>query len=127
MKAICVMTPLDAVLCAAILLIGMLPASTLADSRPDRFVYGKPGDGIGSVCINPRDGAEMVWVPAGEFIMGTSDEGIADIVKNDPKASAESCEDEKPQRKVHLDGFWMYKNKVTIGQYRNFCKATEPG
>lgn len=28
------------------------------------------------------------------------------------------------QRKVYLDGYWMYKYEVTVAQYRKFCKAT---
>ncbi len=54
----------------------------------------------------------MVWVPAGEFLMGSID--------TDENASA----DEKPQHKVFLDGFWIYKNDVTVAQYRKFCTAT---
>ena len=57
--------------------------------------------------INAKDGAKMVWIPAGEFIMG-SDEYAA----------------EKPAHKVYLDGFWMDKNDVTVAQYRQFCEAT---
>ena len=60
--------------------------------------------------INPKDGAEMVWVPAGEFLMGSTDD--------------EGVRDERPQRKVYLDGYWMYKTEVTVAQYRKFCKAT---
>jgi formylglycine-generating enzyme len=57
---------------------------------------------------NPRDGAELVWVPSGEFIMG-SDEGERR---------------ERPMRRVTLDGYWIYKLPVTVGQYRLFCAAT---
>ena len=60
--------------------------------------------------INPKDGAEMVWVPAGEFLMGSTDD--------------EGVRDERPQRKVYLDGYWMYKTEVTVAQYRKFCEAT---
>ena len=60
--------------------------------------------------INPTDGAETVWVPAGEFLMGSTDD--------------EGVRDERPQRKVYLDGYWMYKTEVTVAQYRKFCEAT---
>jgi formylglycine-generating enzyme required for sulfatase activity len=56
---------------------------------------------------NPKDGAEMVWVSAGEFLMGSDDY---------PK--------EMPLHRVHLDGFWMYKTPVTVAQYRSFCDET---
>ncbi|MEI6212372.1 MAG: SUMF1/EgtB/PvdO family nonheme iron enzyme, partial [bacterium] len=32
--------------------------------------------------------------------------------------------DELPQRKVHLDAYYMYKTEVTVAQYRKFCQAT---
>jgi len=59
--------------------------------------------------VNPIDGAEMILVPAGEFIMGSDAPGTPDS--------------EKPAHKVYLDAFWVYKNPVTVAQYRNFCKA----
>jgi formylglycine-generating enzyme required for sulfatase activity len=52
------------------------------------------------------DGSAMVYVPAGAFWMG-SDE-------SDPEAD----EDEKPQREVSLDAFWIDRTEVTNGQYR---------
>ncbi len=60
---------------------------------------------------NPKDGAKMVWNPAGEFFMGSV---------GDQDAGA----DEKPRHKVFLDGYWMYKYDVTVAQYRTFCRAT---
>ncbi|MBI3922092.1 MAG: SUMF1/EgtB/PvdO family nonheme iron enzyme [Armatimonadetes bacterium] len=58
--------------------------------------------------INPIDGAEMVYIPAGEFIMGR-DKGE---------------DDEKPMHTVYLDSYWIYKYEVTVAQYRSFCQAT---
>jgi formylglycine-generating enzyme required for sulfatase activity len=60
--------------------------------------------------INGRDGAELVWVPAGEFLRG-SPEG-------------KGAGDERPQKSVHLDGYWIYKTPVTVTQYLAFCAAT---
>jgi serine/threonine-protein kinase len=57
---------------------------------------------------NPKDQAEMVFVPAGTFTMGDS--------------SGDS--DERPAHKVYLDGFWIYKTPVTVAQYRKFCEVT---
>jgi len=72
---------------------------------------GKPGREAGQPCVNPQDQAAMMWIPAGEFLMGRKD------------GSEDS--DERPQRKVYLDGYWMYKNSVTVGQYRKFCAVTK--
>jgi serine/threonine-protein kinase len=69
---------------------------------------GSPPPAAGAVRINPKDGAEMVYVPAGEFIMGSDD----------------GRRNEKPRRKVYLDAYWMYKHEVTVAQYRKFCSET---
>ena len=90
------------------LLGGVRPAR--ADAPP--AYDGKPGTESGQQCVNPRDGAVMVWVPAGGFTMGSKDD--------DKDASA----NEKPQRQVTLDGYWIDKNLVTAAQYRKFCDDT---
>lgn len=85
---------------------------------------GKPGTKAGETVINPKDGAEMVWVPAGEFIMGSSDEQVAAVVNVDPTwARIRQLSWEQPQRKVYLDGYWVYKYQVKVEQYRKFCEA----
>jgi len=54
-----------------------------------------------------KDGAPMVKVPAGKFLMGSK--------------SGDS--DEKPQREVYLDGFWIDKYEVTVDLYARCVKA----
>ena len=52
----------------------------------------------------------MVWIPGGEFTMGTdSDLGWPD---------------EKPAHRVRVDGFWMDETEVTNAQFRAFVEAT---
>jgi sulfatase modifying factor 1 len=51
---------------------------------------------------------DMVWVPAGEFAMG-----------------AESFyPEERPVRRVSVDGFWVDACPVTVREFRRFVKAT---
>jgi len=69
----------------------------------------------GDTWTNPRDGAKMVYIPAGEFIMGSNDSGRDQI---------DGGRDEKPQRRVYLDSYWLYQLEVTVAQYRKFCQAT---
>ena len=64
----------------------------------------EPTLGIYSTMINEKDGAEMVYVPAGEFLMGSED--------------AVANSDEAPEHTVYLDAYWIYKNEVTNAQYR---------
>lgn len=64
----------------------------------------------GDVWVNPRDGKAMVYVPAGVFLMGSPD--------------GEGDEDERPQRAVYLDAFWIDKTEVTNAEYTRFMAAT---
>jgi sulfatase modifying factor 1 len=52
----------------------------------------------------------MVWIPGGEFTMGTDGQlGWAD---------------EKPAHRVRVAGFWMDQTDVTNAQFRKFVEAT---
>ncbi len=83
--------------------------------------------------VNPVDGAVMVWVPGtaeacptGKFRMGSTPQEIDALwVANgwDP-AWKELTADEQPAHEVELDGFWLYKHEVTVGQYARFLAAT---
>ncbi|MBI3920104.1 MAG: SUMF1/EgtB/PvdO family nonheme iron enzyme [Armatimonadetes bacterium] len=76
--------------------------------------------------VNPRDGAAMVWIPAGEFMMGKNESDLdREIARYGwDKREKEWMLNETPKHRVSLDGFWMYKYEVTAAQYRKFCKAT---
>jgi formylglycine-generating enzyme required for sulfatase activity len=49
----------------------------------------------------------MVWIPGGEFWMGSNE-----------------FSDAQPWHRVHVDGFWMDKTEVTNEQFEKFVKAT---
>ena len=57
--------------------------------------------------IKIKDG--MVWIPAGEFTMGSSDASFGDA---------------QPLHKVSLKGFWMDEHEVTNAEFAAFVKAT---
>ena len=68
------------------------------------------GEGITTgMIVNTTDKAEMIWIPAGEFKMGRDKIGS-------PSAG--------PKHTVHLDGYYIYRNDVTVGMYETFCRAT---
>jgi len=82
------------------------------------------------VHTNPVDGAEMVFIPAGKFDMGTDINeieaqlkrfGLWDLPGTD---EVRHCLDEVPKHSVTLPGFWMYKYEVTCRQYQKFIAAT---
>jgi formylglycine-generating enzyme required for sulfatase activity len=54
----------------------------------------------------------MVYVPAGEFIMGS-----------DPRKDEYAQDDEQPVRTVYLDAFYIDKYEVTNAQYRACVEA----
>jgi formylglycine-generating enzyme required for sulfatase activity len=66
--------------------------------------------------VRPTDEQVMVYVPAGEFFMGSPvDDPLAD-------------EDEWPRHAVYVDGFWMDRTEITNQQY-HLCveaKGCEP-
>lgn len=115
------MTILLLILC---LLAGSETSIVNADDGVKNDFLLKAGTKIGDTCVNPKDGAEMVWVPAGEFLMGVTDEFIASDEKESGYQHYDRWESEKPQRKVYLDGYWIYKYEVTVAQFRKFCQET---
>lgn len=61
--------------------------------------------------ISETDGAEMVVIPTGEFLMGSPD--------------GEGVDDEHPRHLVRLDAFCMDTHEVTNAQYKRFCDSTK--
>ena len=71
-----------------------------------------PTLGIGSTMISPKDGMTLMYVPAGNFLMGSAEQ--------DPYIP----EDEKPQHTVYLDAYWIDKTDVTNKMYA-LCMANK--
>jgi formylglycine-generating enzyme required for sulfatase activity len=72
-------------------------------------------EGIKSKMILARDGSpllEMVKIPAGNFLMGS--------LEQDPMA----YEDEKPQRKVFLNDYWIARTPVTNHMWLKFLQES---
>ncbi|MEI7832698.1 MAG: SUMF1/EgtB/PvdO family nonheme iron enzyme [bacterium] len=86
------------------------------------FAWG--ADGQVATITNPIDGAEMVLVPAGECLIGTSEEDFSAFLRHNSQLKREDFAAEMPQHKVLLDSYYIYKNEVTVAQYRKFCAAT---
>jgi formylglycine-generating enzyme len=63
--------------------------------------------GVGGMASNKTDGAKMIWIPPGEFVRGGDDYA-----------------DEAPRRRIHVDGFYIYRYPVTVEQYHTFCEKT---
>jgi len=65
----------------------------------------------------------MVYVPAGEFVMGTS-EDEAKRLAEEHDVHPTLFLTEVPQRKVEVDGFFIDRFPVTNAQYKAFVDAT---
>jgi len=59
-----------------------------------------------------KDGAPMMLIPAGEFLMGTA------------LSNRDGGRDEYPERRIYLDAFYMDTFEITNGRYLEFVKAT---
>lgn len=70
-----------------------------------------PASSPGPTQSQATDGAEMMFVPAGQFLMGSPDA--------DPKAG----DDETPLHSVYLDDYWIDRTEVTNAQYVQFLNA----
>ncbi|NPV87581.1 MAG: SUMF1/EgtB/PvdO family nonheme iron enzyme [Anaerolineae bacterium] len=70
--------------------------------------------GVGATMISEKDGMELVYVPAGEFEMG----------------SQEGDYDERPVHTVYLDAYWIDRTEVTNAMYAKCVQdgaCDEPG
>ena len=56
----------------------------------------------------PSPAKNMVWIPGGEFLMGSDD----------------FYPEERPAHRVAVDGFWIDPHPVTVAEFRRFVKAT---
>jgi len=118
------------VVCIAVGAFG-LAATACAETRgsKQRAVSTPPASGkLGDRWTNPEDGQVLVYLPAGEFIMGSTraqvDAAIADKQPEVRELWRAVFEAEMPQRRVQLSAYWIGRTPVTVAQYRRFCAAT---
>jgi len=86
------------------LLILTSPPAVLPEVNGEPPADPQPGD----TWVNPVDGSILVWIPGGEFTMGSED----------------GDQDEKPVHNVTVAGFWLGKFEVSNAQYGRFLAAT---
>jgi sulfatase modifying factor 1 len=87
-----------------------------------------PTIGVGSIRYTPDDGAFMVYVPGGQYTLGSTPE--------EAQAAFEECEkfynhceitdfeNEFPQHQVTIDSFWMDQTEVTNDRFAAFVAAS---
>jgi len=72
--------------------------------QPAQRATGMPAE------LTGKDGAPMVLIPAGEFVMGSPD--------------GEGSEDEHPQHRVSVTAFYLDKYELTNARYSQFLDET---
>ncbi len=87
-----------------------LPVIERAEAGRVLAKLGDPRPGVG---LRPDGMPDIAWVeiPAGSFLKGSDEK------------DKQAYDDEKPQRRVELPGYWMMKYPVTQAQYGAFVVA----
>jgi formylglycine-generating enzyme required for sulfatase activity len=108
-----------------VLLLGMLTAGAIYRFWPGTAVVADISalQG-GAIWTNPKDGADYVWIPRGEFPMGSTPAEVSAAIAScrSTAAHVEDCERskfsrEQPLHTVYVDAFWIQRTEVTNGQY----------
>jgi serine/threonine protein kinase/formylglycine-generating enzyme required for sulfatase activity len=102
---------------------------TLSPVPSDTFVQAPTATplGIGSTWTRPSDGMVMVYVPAGEFIMGMEAEDALWICSqyfNDCEQFWNWYTNAAPVRTVYLDSYWIDSTEVTNAMYAICVQAS---
>jgi serine/threonine-protein kinase len=90
-----------------------LPSATPVPPTQTPVPTITPTLGIGSTQVSEKDGMVQVYVPEGEFLMGS-----------DSKIDPYFWGAESPTHTVTLKGFWIYRTEVTNRMYQN-CVVAE--
>jgi formylglycine-generating enzyme required for sulfatase activity len=108
--------PIVALSLAALGVLGALGAGAASQSPPEAPAAQQPAPAAQPPALDTAHWPDkpwppgMVWIPAGEFTMGTDGEG--------------AMANERPAHRVKLDGFWMDEHDVTNAEFERFVEAT---
>jgi formylglycine-generating enzyme required for sulfatase activity len=81
---------------------------------------------LGDTWTRPADGAVMLYVPAGEFLMGSTEAQYQATLEQcvDEENDLEACEtrhdDVLPAHMVGVDAFWIDRTEITNAQFATF-------
>lgn len=76
--------------------------------------------------VHPSDGAVMVYVPAGECVLGLDPAEAAVVARHlgFPDAETLWAWDCYPRHKAAIDGYFIDKHEVTVERWKKFVRAT---
>jgi eukaryotic-like serine/threonine-protein kinase len=84
------------------------PTATIVLTPTDTVPPPTPTRGIGTTWTRPKDGMVMMFVPAGEFSMGTN----------------EASKNANPEHRVKMDDYWIDQTDVTNAMFQKFIGET---
>jgi len=84
-------------------------------------LLGLPG--ISRACSRTKDPADMILIPAGKFLMGTTAEQVRELAA-EYGYHPSWLESEVPQKEINLPDYTIDRYPVTNRQYHEFCQET---
>ena len=89
-------------------------------------VWWWAGRRVETKVLDLGDGVTMKLsvIPSGEFLLGSTREEQVWAVANDTRREDMACEGEQPRKARIPQSFWLGQTEVTVGQWRQFAKAT---
>jgi sulfatase modifying factor 1 len=107
--------------------VGMALVASLLVGCSTTVATPTPELNAGDIWDRPADGMVMVYVPGGEFVIGSGDTEIdyATQLCNDfgDECSRENFADEQPAHPVVVNEFWIDRTEVTNIQFEKCVKA----
>ncbi len=77
-----------------------------------------------SVIVNEIDGSEMVLIPSGTYLIGSTSAQTTALINKDKRLAEDFFEAEHPQHTVSLSAFYIDRYPVSNAQYAAFIAAT---
>jgi eukaryotic-like serine/threonine-protein kinase len=93
-------------------------------SSPPLSLSPTPALGVGSQQVAPQDGMVQMYVPEGDFRMGTSDTDTQTYLQLYWGSDLGWFADERPQHTVTLGAFWIDRTEVTNAMFATFVAAS---
>ena len=82
--------------------------------------------GLGSTMVSPIDGMALLYIPAGEFEMGSNaEEALAECQRLRGGCEEEWFMDAEPIHTVTVDAYWIDRNEVTNAMFSVFLNEAD--
>ena len=108
------------------------PPATMPVSTPTTFFLPTASHTLGETRTRLRDGAILVYVPPGEFMMGSGSQAIASARRLCNQYTGDTAiavctqaafTNEHPAHRVAVSGLWIDKTEVTNSQFERCVQA----